>query len=285
MLNDPSTTVKQRIADFLVESDKLGVIWRKAAIVAAVSVNESAATFSMKRDDLLVYPPECYPSRQTLIIEEGNPSLGTRLRTSWTSDAEIMARLAEQGWLNPGAPDQLSKAFGVTDLIKTPNVLLASLFEWLIDRRKTAALGAFSVGPTQMYLRQSKMAGGLNGFTVPSFPDTIEDLWEFYTANTYATLWATGFWDYLSVTAASYPTPASSACGHANQSSCVEAYLQQFQTGTRNWASSDAGYAQSFSNNVRLVWSTAKETGYDNDPRNEVNVRRTAAVAPGGVVV
>jgi hypothetical protein len=277
MLNDPNTSVSQRIDDFLKASDKAGVIWRKAAIVAAVSVNETASTFSVKRDDLLVFPPECYPSRQILILEEGNPVLGTRLRTSWVQDAELMKYLAENSLLNPEAIDTLAKPFGVTDSLKNPNVQLAGLFEWLIDRRKAAALGAFSVGPTQMYLRQSKMAGGLNGFSVPSFPDTIDDLWAFYTATTYEDLWITGFWDYLPTAVNNYPTPASSACGHAADNSCVESYLQKFQTGTRNWATSDAGYAQGFSNAVKLVWSIAQKTGYDNDPKSDINKRRSQA--------
>jgi len=284
ILTDPASTVNQRIDHFLKESDDLGVIFRKAAIVAAIATNESADTFGIARPKELVFPNTCLPTRQILLLEEGNPALGTKMKAGWTQDPELMKMLAENNFLGT-AGDVVNSQIVQTDSIKSPNNSIATIFEWLIDRRKAEALGAFSIGPTQMFLRQSKMAGGIgpNHFTVPSFPDDIEELWDFYTAPDYAMLWTTGFWDYLPVKVASYPTPSSTTCQVAIGDTCVETYLQSFQTGTLSWATTHAGYAARFKNAVDNVWNIARKTGYNNDSMKDINKPRNRGT--GTVIV
>lgn len=268
-----STTANQRVAEFLLQSDQSGVPFRKAAIVAAISDRESNSTFRIPRNDMLIYPPECYPTRQILLLEEGNPALGTSMPKAWTADPEIMRRLNDVGWLNKAGTGLVSQ-FGKTDSLDTPNDAYASMFEWLIDKRKSAALSAFSIGPTQIFLKQAPLTGG----KIDVFPKTFEDLWTFYTATEAAPQWRLGFWDYLKTDVASYPTPASTVCGSTQSATCVERYLQSFQTGLRDW--SDPfwnNYARGFLGAVNRVWASARATGYNNDPRGDINKSRAVA--------
>jgi len=252
-------TVTDRLSEFLAVSAFAEIPWRKTAIVATVSVNESAATFLMPRADVL--PFKCISNRQILIMEEGNPSLGTMFKSAWQNDAEIMDELERRDLLAANGRQMVQSAMA-TDSLDNPNNAIAGLFEWLIDRRKAFAIGAFSLGPTQMYLRQSRLATPEPGFAIPSFPKTWEALWKFYAAPNSEEQWNSGFWDYLPTSATGYPTPSTPVCGSAG-GNCIETYLQSHQTGTRDWADPVwASYANRFKNNVNLVWSTGQAMGY-----------------------
>jgi hypothetical protein len=107
------------------------------------------------------------------------------------------------------------------------------MFEWLFDQRKIRALEAFSVGPTQDYLRWAKAVTEADSWLFP----TLDDLWTFYTATDTGTMWDTSAFKRL--TWAPKITTVSGVCGADNPSSCMEAWLEAHQTSTTlDWSSS-----------------------------------------------
>lgn len=273
MITSTTSDVRSRIADFLKRSDELKVPWRSAAIVAVVSVNESASTFNMPRSASLPYDVKCYPARQVLIAELGNPRLGTRLPVSWTQDEELMRYLAQNSLLSGFAADSLSESLAETDSLQKPNNGLAGLFEFLLDKRKLKALEVFSIGPTQMFLKQAPLTGG----SLSMFPQDLNAIWAFYTMTDVKTAWDAGWWSYLKTNVFNYPTPNSTVCGHAESGACVESYLEMFQAGKRNWGTEAhwQKYAADFLRNVKMVWDIGRSNGYDTDPKADINKRRT----------
>lgn len=252
--DDEGTTVRQRLARFITESRDAGITWQQIVPVAAVSVNESGSVFRrLRRSGPL--PIACYPTRQVLALEMGNPFLGSRpLPQSWLTDAEIMDEMQRSGWL--GTNNQATRDFGRGDLPDAPNDNLAAMFEWLLDRRKLKALQAFSIGPTQMFLDLSPLTGG----AMQSRFATFEALWDFYTARDVATSWRTGAWDYLM--ANPQLTPAMQACGTDAGSHCVENWLQTRQTGFVPWTDERwRDYARRFKQAVDLVWEIGQSSG------------------------
>jgi hypothetical protein len=157
----------------------------------------------------------------------------------------------------------LTKEASTTDSGDSPNEALAYIFEWLMDRRKAPALASFSIGATQCYL----MFGML---TKPDYYEGIktratswQNLYDFYFARDVKSQFATGMWDYLNTTSSSYPLPGSPVCGSAGTVGCVETYLQQYQTGKRDWtAASNGDYARRFQSAVNQTWYIGNHLEY-----------------------
>lgn len=257
--DDEGRSVTERLRAFIAASMDLGIPWAKTFAVASVSVNESGAIFCRKKRNPAPFPDTCFHCRPVLILEEGNPNLqgtGVELPRSWQEDPEIMELMASMGWLQTSTTGanlpRATTAFAAFDLPNSPNDNLAMMFEYMIDRRKGPQIGAFSVGPTQVYMRFSPLAGG----TLASRFPTWESLWEFYTAKDVAALWESGAWDYLGHLSSNLV-----ACG-ATGAGCVESYLERYQTGVRDWAGSFGDYARRFKSNMTLVQSLGRELNY-----------------------
>lgn len=251
------SSVRTRLERFLRESREAGIPWDKARIVAAVSVNESGAIFRRRRrTDLALLDVACDPVRQILALELGNPMLGTYLPETWLSDHEVMTYVNDHGWLDTNGK-QLTREFAAGDTPSSPNEEMPRLFDWLIDHRKGPALGVFSVGPTQVFLKYSPLAGGSYATRFP----TWENLWSFWTAKTAAEQWKTGVWDYLFTAPQLAPSPQ--VC-RGNSPGCIENWLEAHQTGTRDWSIGGkwANYADQFQSHVALVSSLRATVGY-----------------------
>jgi hypothetical protein len=234
--------------------------------VAAVSGNESDGTFLVDRDPNLPYPVSCFPKRQILRLEVRNP-----LPRAWREDEELLQFLREHGWvLESGGVVRSQAELNSLDnpANGAPNNALAHVFEWLLDNRRAEALGAFSIGPTQIYLRGSPATHVPGGWSQPAWGETVEDIFAFYAARDVQSLMDTGFLDYLRIDAAAYPTTASRAChGPGTCSSlpagCVEKYLTCYQTGEVPWDERVwINYADGFKANLDAVWAQAAGLNY-----------------------
>lgn len=257
--DEQGTTVTTRLTRFLTESRDAGIPWQSAMSVAAVSINESGAIFRRRRrTDKAILNVACFPTRQILALEVGNPNLSNQaLPVSWTSDPVIMEFMRANGWL--GTNNQATRAFGRADLPDNPNDDLATMFDFLIDQRKGTALGAYSIGPTQIFLRFSPLAGGTIADRFPTF----ENLWDFWTARTAKAQWDTNNWNYL--TTAPLLRESAIQCGDALPgNNCVETWLQFHQTGTVDWKTGRfKDYAARFAGTNRpLVFRIGRSISY-----------------------
>lgn len=249
------TSVNSRLTKFITDSVAAGRSWGLIMPVAAVSVNESASIFIRDRSPSgTLLPANCYAGRQVLALERGNPMLGNTFPGSWRNDPEIIAMLADRGWLGTG--NATTQAFAACDCPSSPNDNLAWFFEWLIDRRKLVALEAFSVGATQVYMDYSPLT---NGTMQSRFP-TIENLWGFYTATTVAQLWDYSPWGYLPNNAT--PKENWTVGGDTSSGTSIERWLQTYQTGSVNWELDVwRNYASRFQAAVRNVWNIGRQLG------------------------
>jgi len=253
-------TVRDRITRFLSDSKNLGIDWLSAASVAVASVNESGSLFFVERGEHGGYlPRDCFPYRQILALERGNPNLGdSPLPASWLGDPDVLKIMKNNGWL-AGNGYQASADFAAPDLPSSPNNMMPHMIDWMLDQRKLKALEAFSIGATQMYLKWSPLTGG----GLPSRFSTVESLWQFWTARTVKDLWDTGAWQYLT-----YGSPKLSEtlmhCGAATDNTCVEMWLQTRQTGTVDWTAAGwSDYARRVATtNIPLVYSVGRAIGY-----------------------
>jgi len=277
---DGKQTILQRMQQWMNECCVLNIPFRQAAIVGAVAWNESACMMRVPRSQMLVYDSDCLPARPPLVIENGNPNFGTNFPASWTGDQDLMAAIKSRNWVNASGT-QLLAAQSATDGV-VPNDTLAWIFEWLIDNRKAAAIGAYSIGPTQMYMKFSPLASPGQG--IPSRLPTFDLLWAFYTATNALQQFQTQAFDYLPTTISGYPTPNSQA-GNGNagvgNTGNVETYLQAFQTGSRDWDSAAMKtYARNFLAAVKAAWAAGRNAGqWLNDPSNDMAGSTSSAVS------
>jgi hypothetical protein len=252
-------------------------LWRQAAIVGAIAWNESGVTPRIARAESLPYDIGCYPYRALLRLEDGRD----QLEPSWRNDSDIMSMLESQGWLNGQAP---SRELLVLDSAENPNDELAYVFEWLIDRRKAAALTSFSVGMTQCYL----IYAGINprmSTPIPGRADTMDSLFRFYTARTAKEAFDTGMFGieggragrYLRTDVGFYPRPGFSSVCTGNISgcqywsdTCVQKYLCYYQVGNvPAWGDTWDGnvwrnYSTRFMSAVNTTWTLGAELDYPN---------------------
>lgn len=251
---------KERLRQALIEMKTANVPAKKAAIIAAISTNESNNTFGLPRSKKLPYPVKCYPTRQVLIAEQGRSNSNVLPKT-WTTRSDLMSWLEAKKYVQTGSNGRyFTEAITKYDSFETPNDDLAYLFEFLMDQAQDVPLRIFSVGPTQIYLNLAVFTGTPNA--VKNRFNTMDDLFRFYTARDAGSLFGVWF-DYLATGVASYPTSASKICGAADSNACVEKYLQTYQTGLRDWSDPDmAGYATSFLASVQQVTALMKELKY-----------------------
>lgn len=250
-------TVSDRLKLFIRESAAIGIPWDHIWPVATVSVNESRAVFRRERVQAGgVLPFDCFPARQVLALERGNPNLNTTsLPDAWLNDDEVMAKMLERGYWTGGR--QVTRDFGRADLPTAPNDDLAFMFEWLMDRRKVEALAAFSVGATQNFLLFSPATGGDNSKLATLYP-TLNDLWKFYTATNARALWDSGAWVRLGQ--APHLNSGLTQCGNASSSNCIEKWLQDHQTSRLPWDEEPwIGYAARVIRNRDLALSLRKQ--------------------------
>jgi hypothetical protein len=231
---------------------------RRWRIVAAMSLRESDFCFRTDRNVKVpsqrdgdldpLYPTKCDPARQVLGLEQGNSLLDTTMSPSWVSDSDLMGMLNRLGWLvQTSKGPQLSKETCATDGL-IPNSRLAYIFEWQMDRRKASQLRAWSVGPTQLYLYYSPLAG-VAGVGLPSRFPTWEKLYSFYMSTSVAEMFDSGAYDYLDVNSQVYPMPGAAI-------ETVQAWLQRYQTGEVDWSTSYwEGYSRDVLNAINKVWT------------------------------
>lgn len=247
---------KSRMTKALTDMKEAGIPAGRALIVVATSANETSSCFGVDRTDALIYPKACYPRRQILRLEKGR-SASNPLPKAWTDDKELMDRLLSMGFIaTSGSNRYVSSQSGVTaiDTCASPNNAAAYLFELLIDQRKLAALQAFSIGPTQMFLAYSPGLGASPG--ISSRFKTIDELWAFYTARSTADLMKGNNFDYLPTNRADTPAPGVAL-------STIESYLAAVQTGKVDWANPTWDtYAKGFQGAVNTTWDIARSIKY-----------------------
>jgi hypothetical protein len=255
-----------------------GVEFRRAAIVGAISFEETGLNLAAPRSPSLPFPLPCYPMRQILILEAGAESRRTAMRQSWVDDDEILGMLRDRGVLvtePDGSMFVSSDVTGLTDSVERPNDELAFIFEWLLDRRKADALAAFSIGPTQCNLRFGSHPDivkerGATGFAGRF--SSFEQLGSFYFSTTVVDLMTSEFFDYLKTNNVAYPVEGVAPCGlnYAPQTdfgpvdaACIEAYMTQFQTGFAfDWTSNKGRIvATLMAKGVNDMWATARAMG------------------------
>lgn len=253
MANYISLSREQRLNKFMTAALGAGVPVRHAVIVAAVASQESGYLFKLPREEPL-RRVGCWPERQILMLEDGNPALGTIFPSRWRTDAEIMSFLTERGFSTDGR--QLARQYNATDGAGgVPNNVLAEIFEFMIDRRKAHGVAAFSMGPTQAYLMWSPMVRNPG---VPGRFTSWQQLWDIYTSTSVTTPFELGWYDYLKTNVVGFPMPGARACGNPDDATCVEYYLSRYQTGTRDWTNATwSGYAQRFADAVNHCWNVA----------------------------
>jgi len=249
-----------RIAYVLKEAMRAGVPFRKAAIVVATSIRESAVTFGVPRDEKGVLQTiNCYPYRPILRLEHGRTSKNP-LRKSITEDSVIMDYLGSLPDLSGRKGAYYLNSVG-TDRDTAPERITANLLEIIIDRRNGAALEHFAAGPTQLYLAYSPLTKG-KIIIQNRFP-TWEDLFHFYTARTAKDVFDGSWFDCYPTTATAYPTDSSYICGDTSSPNCVEQWLSRYQTGMVDWKTQQwSQYATDFLSAVRAVWQIARSIGY-----------------------
>jgi len=239
----------ERLTAFMSDCKDAGVPRKRALIIAALSWPETQAAFFLPMSGVYA-DATCYPVRQILALERGNPRLNNDLPDGARADAALMQFLNASGFLNTNGK-RVTDAVGRTDNAVTPNDQLSTIFEWCIDNRNGSGIGLFSIGPTQMYLAYSPLStiGPANKMTGRF--SQWDDLWYFYTAPDVATLTSrTPSGDdplaYLPTNVSSFPTPGVTAlCGSAGDADCIETYLANYQRGSSiDWnTKSNADYA------------------------------------------
>jgi hypothetical protein len=199
-----------------------------------------------------------------MILEVGNPFLNglqvSYLPDSWTDDDEIMTLLRDMEWIQDGPlvdgrvrGIQASESLAAFDSLGSPNVNMVAFFDFLLDRRKTEALRSFSIGPTQTFLRYAAFTQQNGG---PWF-NSFDHLWRFWTSTSTEERWASGAWDYLDTSFKLTETLA--VCGSADNG-CIELWLQNFQTGAKDWSSErHSAYARNFAANRDIAYRIARE--------------------------
>lgn len=248
---------KARMKEALKAFIDAGAEPRAAAIVVAISTNESNNTFGVPRSANSVLPISCYTSRQILRPERGRGGSDVLPKT-WTSDTQLMAWLDGRGYLSADKKSLSGKAIAY-DKLEGPNNDAASIFEYLIDQRKLDALRIFSVGPTQMFLEYSPALHSESPMATRFA--TLDELFAFYTARTVRDLWGPWF-GYLRTDVKFYPTPSFKCARVAGPLDAVETYLHNYQTGGVNFGQDIwMQYADSFLTSVKVTWQLAAELG------------------------
>jgi len=149
----------------------------KARSLITISMNETNTVWTVPRlrdDKQLWYP---------------TPTACCRLVIGWEFAGSRDNPGVRHLPASPADRDQLVK-MGVIDAAGKPTTrlktgadrltLIAKWFEFTIDRRDALSLQNFSMGPTQMFLFFAKVTG-LNAGS-PGFPDSFDDLWDYYTS-------------------------------------------------------------------------------------------------------
>lgn len=186
-------------ADAVLKILKASNAPRDHAITAvAISMSECMAMWLQKRSADLPYKLPCYACR-TCVGLEGLPVEGILMwQPSMTKDPLVVGALIGAGAIVDAPPNKFTYQgttyYRVMGGAKEPNGdTLAAFFETMLIHRRASMLSSFSLGPTQMWLAQTKMSqdwqakygrkvsgSGL----VPSFPQTWDELAAVYFSQT-----------------------------------------------------------------------------------------------------
>jgi hypothetical protein len=245
-LYDTGGSVSDRIATFYQDVKQAGKDRQHAVTIATVSINESGATFRVKKPDTGILPVACFRSRPIIALEVGNPALdgivsesNRRLPASWLDDPEVRSFADQNGWIGQGL--QATAAFSRYDSLNSPNNEMPRMIEFLIMKRKREALKVFSIGPTQLSLK----------YHLPDW----DKLWQFYIAESAVEQWDSGAWNYLLDNFRL--TKTLKQCGVA-ENGCLELWLQNHQTGSLPWGEERwRNYVASFAKNRDLAFRIA----------------------------
>jgi hypothetical protein len=202
--------VNDRIVQAVKDMLEAGVSKPEAQSIVAVSVRESSCLWQLKRESTLSYATnECWAFRLLVGFEpsdfvykrDANGQLvlsnGQRIIDQQVipgpvaKDADAVNWLQSKGLIADGSywagqgriVDPKSPPYFVAKgaLLIPGHPIIAAFFEWVVGMRKAALLTAFSIGPTMMYMRQSKMAADAlgSGYT-EGWPKTWDELFEMY---------------------------------------------------------------------------------------------------------
>lgn len=260
----------------LVKAGQLS--WRRTAIIMAISTEETGMTFGIPRSAALPFDPQCFPFRQSLILERGAEVFNSPLPEDWRDDRDIMDMLRGTDSIitKNGQPMVPIAVTHPPDILNTPNDRLAFIFEWLLDNRKVTALGAWSVGPTQVFLRFGEAPELGNNLFITGRFRSVEHLAQFYFARSVTDLVTNSHFDYLKLDTRSYPTDSVRVCdvgpltrddviNDPSIRGCIQTYLQRTgQTGALDWSSARGrNIATQIANAVQNIWQLARSMGID----------------------
>lgn len=237
-----------RMNAFLKDAMYANIPKKQAAIVAAISINESGGTPFLPGNGQ-VLPSSCYPLRPVIRQERG-----TANQTFKTMSAASKAYLTEKGYLKgtDGAFYLSLGQEGHTDSLVYQLTSAADALEFGLAYRDPDIVKLFSIGMTQMYLGLSPLVGG----SLTSRFRTWDLLWQFYVAQSVADLFATGAFDYLRTDVSNYPTDTATL-------DQVKSYLTNYQTGNVDFNSTTWNkYAQQAQSNIKWIWSLCGQLGY-----------------------
>lgn len=236
---------RERVVAAYTDAIAGGVDKDKAIMLIAVSDIESRIIWNRKRSTAVI-ASDCPCS--TMV---GLELLNGRIRVT---DPFVTSWLKKRGWatgsgatLSPSGPLAVPGSYAI-----------AQFFEMVMLTRRSKLLVNFSLGPTQMHLFWSKVAG--TGKVQPAFPDTWEALWDFYTAEGVAALMKKI--TYLDAPTCKYPKPS------------VLTYTDD--SAGSNWASCQAGSldgGKGYWLNKDVPWTTAGGVKMSGDRNFGLGVR------------
>lgn len=165
----------------LSEAKAAGIERGRAVSYIALSWRETAVEWTtVRRAPPLLFPLIKCPCRTAVGLERAGNGC---FRLEVVQNPEAMAFLQENGWVKFAVPPESTTG----DTCSMPNGQMnvpnsdavAAFFEWAIDKRSVPLLGSFSLGPTQMWLRQSQVGGQFQC----GFPTDWNDIWSLYTSS------------------------------------------------------------------------------------------------------
>jgi hypothetical protein len=261
--------VKSRMAEAKKQLIAVGVPVSEATTAVAIAARESSALFSVQRENTLPYDHECFPDRALVGVEfvwGQNRTSGTTvmmLPSRIANDPDANALLTGRGW---AVSDPKGGSYTYSDgspLLTGPSYLRptggmeiagdashAYLFEWILINRKANMMGTVSFGPTMKNTINTGEAvrAGIGWGRGCGFPDTFDDIWKDYLANSWERM--AEILNYMRVSCTKSNNPAD----HPNDDTANMAWLARHQTGGKpDSAFVKAYYTSYFKPNLMLA--------------------------------